>query len=104
MSGSEMREGEAEGSDPLSAETGGERGIRTLEALLAPTRFPVVLLRPARTSLRRPSPTARAAARDQFSGADTGSQGRARRRHGEVGRAMMPGRAKIERCGAAGPS
>ena len=31
---------------------GGERGIRTLEAALRPpTRFPVVLLRPARTSL-----------------------------------------------------
>ena len=30
---------------------GGERGIRTLEAGLAPTRFPIVLLRPTRTSL-----------------------------------------------------
>ena len=31
---------------------GGERGIRTLEAALRPpTRFPIVLLRPARTSL-----------------------------------------------------
>ena len=33
-------------------ESGGERGIRTLEAALRPpTRFPIVLLRPARTSL-----------------------------------------------------
>ena len=31
---------------------GGETGIRTLDTLLAYTRFPIVLLRPARTSLR----------------------------------------------------
>ena len=31
---------------------GGEQGIRTLEAVLRLTRFPVVLLRPARTTLR----------------------------------------------------
>ena len=29
-----------------SAGNGGERGIRTLEAVLAPTRFPIVLLQP----------------------------------------------------------
>ncbi len=31
---------------------GGERGIRTLEALLTLTRFPIVRLRPAQPSLR----------------------------------------------------
>ena len=31
---------------------GGEQGIRTLETLLTFTRFPIVLLRPARTTLR----------------------------------------------------
>ena len=31
---------------------GGETGIRTLDTLLTYTRFPIVLLRPARTSLR----------------------------------------------------
>ena len=31
---------------------GGEQGIRTLEAVLRLTRFPVVLLRPTRTTLR----------------------------------------------------
>ena len=31
---------------------GGEQGIRTLETLLTFTRFPIVLLRPTRTSLR----------------------------------------------------
>ena len=31
---------------------GGEHGIRTHEPLLTVTRFPVVLLRPARTTLR----------------------------------------------------
>ena len=30
---------------------GGERGIRTLETLVTPTRFPIVLLRPTRTPL-----------------------------------------------------
>ena len=30
---------------------GGEQGIRTLETLLMFTRFPIVLLRPARTTL-----------------------------------------------------
>ena len=30
---------------------GGERGIRTLETLLTPTRFPIVRLRPAQPSL-----------------------------------------------------
>ena len=30
---------------------GGEGGIRTRETLLTPTRFPIVLLRPARTTL-----------------------------------------------------
>ena len=30
---------------------GGEQGIRTLETLLTFTRFPIVLLRPARTTL-----------------------------------------------------
>ncbi len=34
------------------AENGGEMGIRTPDTLLAHTRFPIVLLRPARTSLR----------------------------------------------------
>ena len=33
---------------------GGEMGIRTPDTLLAHTRFPIVLLRPARTSLRVP--------------------------------------------------
>ncbi len=32
--------------------SGGEAGIRTLDTLLAHTRFPIVLLRPARTPLR----------------------------------------------------
>ena len=32
--------------------SGGETGIRTPDTLLAHTRFPIVLLRPARTSLR----------------------------------------------------
>ena len=31
---------------------GGERGIRTLETLLTPTRFPIVRLRPAQPSLQ----------------------------------------------------
>ena len=33
---------------------GGEHGIRTHEPLLTVTRFPVVLLRPARTTLQKP--------------------------------------------------
>ncbi len=35
-----------------SIKSGGEAGIRTLDTLLAHTRFPIVLLRPARTPLR----------------------------------------------------
>ena len=31
--------------------SGGELGIRTLDTLLGHTRFPIVLLRPARTAL-----------------------------------------------------
>src|SRR5580765_4207339 len=34
------------GRPPYYCGTGGERGIRTLEAVLAPTRFPIVLLQP----------------------------------------------------------
>ena len=34
------------------AKNGGEMGIRTPDTLLGHTRFPIVLLRPARTSLR----------------------------------------------------
>src|SRR5262245_61367287 len=33
-------------SENFASNAGGERGIRTLEAVLAPTRFPIVLLQP----------------------------------------------------------
>src|SRR5690606_41114885 len=50
-----VRSGEKKTPEPfrsLLKETGGEGGIRTLETGLFPsTRFPVVLLRPARTPL-----------------------------------------------------
>ena len=38
-------------SDHACSDFGGERGIRTLETLLTPTRFPIVRLRPAQPSL-----------------------------------------------------
>ena len=37
--------------DKLSFLFGGEKGIRTPETLLTPTRFPIVRLRPAQPSL-----------------------------------------------------
>ena len=36
----------------FSSNYGGEQGIRTLDTRLAYTRFPIVLLRPARTALQ----------------------------------------------------
>ena len=46
---------------------GGEAGIRTPDTLLRHTRFPIVLLRPARTPLRFQWPHATTAANEQYS-------------------------------------